>query len=329
MKKFTKTISAFVVAVMAAASMSVAASADASYDITFRVEGPESNIYYDTLTVPYDDNLTAAEALAYLDEKSDEVKFTGVDSGYITDVNNISAGKFGGWDGWYYAVNGEAPSVAINDCVLANGDDIVLYYGGYPCQIPQADTSKLDSEGVIVFTSNDKEYDENFNASIVVNKVTDAEVTVNGDKYTTNEDGEIKIPADKLTSELSVQIEKKDESGAPAVLRFAPDYKLSYNGSLTVDTETDTDTSSDTDTDSDSDTDTSSDKDASSNTSSKTTSTSTTTTTTTRTTSTTTTSAVATTATGDGRIYLAVGVFAVAIVIAILMVVLKKKSDKD
>lgn len=331
MKNLKRVASLLFAAVMIMTVMSVAAFAESEFSITFRVEGPDDNIYYGTLSVPTDGKLTAADALMYLDEKSDEVKLVGADSGYITSVNDISAGKFGGWDGWYFAVNNEAPSVGIDSFELANDDNLVLYYGGYPCQIPYADTSRLDSDGVIIFKSNDTEYDESWNPKTVVNPVVDAQVTVNGEKYTTDKNGEITIPSDKLTNELSVQINKKDSSDAPAVLRFAPDFTLTYNAVLTSDTDTTSDLHSDTDTDSEQN------KDVSSNISSTVSSSSATTTTT----ATTTTSVKATTATvysvspeaatqtGDGRIYFAVGILAVAVVIVILMIVLRKKSDSD
>lgn len=336
MKKVKKVVSSLAAALMMMTVFSVAASADAELDITFRVEGPDSNIYYDTLSVPYSGSLTAADAFEYLDEKSDEVEFTGVSDGYISKVNDIGAGKFGGWDGWYYAVDDVAPSVGIGDFTLSDGDVLVLYYGGYPCQIPIADTSKLDSEGIISFTSNDTEYDENYNATQVVNKVVDATVTVNGNDYTTDENGEIKIPNDKLESTLSVQIDKKDSSGAPAVLRFAPDYTISCNVSSDTDTDANTDTDLNTDTDTYTATDT--DTDTESNTSSKASSTASTTsvtsstkttttaTATTGTTATTTSSAADTAQTGDGRTYLAIGVLVIAIVIVVMMVALRKKK---
>lgn len=307
----------------------IAASADSDYKITFRVESPNENLYFDTVSVPSDGSLTAAEALQYLDEKSDDLEFTGADTGYISAVNGIAAGKFGGWDGWYYAVNNEAPSVGISDFSLSNGDSLVLYYGGYPCQIPNVDTSKLDSDGIIKFTSNDTEYDENWNPSVVVNGVADATVTVNSDEYTTNSDGEITIPSGKLESTMTLQIEKKDSTGAPAVLRLEPSYTVSCN----VNTTSDTDSSS-TDSDKDTATDTDSDKNTSSNASStSSTAKVTTTTTTTKSTTTTTAATASQTAadaaqTGDGRIYMAVGVFVIAIVIVVIMLLLKNKSNK-
>lgn len=329
MKNLKRVTSLFFAAILALTVMSSAAFADTDYDITFRVEGPDDNIYYGELSVPNDGKLTAADALMYLDDKSDNVKFVGADNGYITSVNDISSGKFGGWDGWYFAVNGESPSEGIDTFVLANGDSLVLYYGGYPCQIPYADTSKLNSDGIISFKSNDTEYDESWNPSVVENPVVDAQVTVNGDKYTTDKNGEVTIPADKLANELSVQIDKKDSSNAPAVLRFAPDYILSYTAPVVSDTDTTSDTEKDTDTDTSSDTEKNVSSNTNSTTSSRSTVTSTSVNSKTTTTAAVSTSSADTTQTGDGRIYFAIGVLAVAVVIAILMIVLKKKDHKD
>ena len=39
-------------------------------------------------------------------EVSDNIEVVGADAGYISEVNGIySRFHFGGWDGWYYAVN--------------------------------------------------------------------------------------------------------------------------------------------------------------------------------------------------------------------------------
>lgn len=334
MKNLKKAVSSIAAALIMMTAFSVVASASTELDINFRIEGPDSNIYYASLSVPYTGSLTAADAFDYLDEQSDELEFIGVSDGYISDVNGIGAGTFGGWDGWYYAVNNAAPSVGIGDYTLSDGDDLVLYYGGYPCQIPVADTSKLDSEGIISFTSNDVEYDADFNATQVVNKVVDATVTVNGSEFTTDENGEIKIPAEELQNVLSVQIDKKDLSGAPAVLRFAPDYTLSYNGVEDTDTASDTDKSSDTDTDSDTDTssdtdkNTDSDKNTSSspNTASSKPAAGTAGSSGSAKAAASTASAADSAQTGDGRTYIAIGVLVVAVVVVALMIVLKRKS---
>lgn len=328
MKNLKKSTAFIIIAALMMAMYSMTASAATEMSVTFRVEGPDSNLYYNTLSVPYSDSLTAAQALDFLDEQSDELTFKGVSDGYISEVNNISSGKFGGWDGWYFAVNDISPDVGISDYSLSDNDCVVLYYGGYPCSIPIVNTDRLDSDRIIKFTSNDTEYDSDWNAVKVVNNIKDAKVTVNGTEYKTDENGEIKISSDNIQSEMSVQIDKKDSAGAPVVLRLAPDYTVHFNGTEDSDTSTDTSTVTDTDTNTSSDSDT--DKNTSSKTSSTASSVSRTSSvsnsaTVTKSSNTASTSASAA-ATGDGRIYLAVSVFIVAIVIVAIMFLLKRKS---
>ncbi len=190
-------------------------AADETMQISLRVEGVNACLYSDTLTLPADataaDALTAAKGLTVV----------GLDEGYITAINGESAGQFGGWDGWMYLVNGKAPSVGMPDQTLANGDVVVVYYGDFPCQVPVMDTARLNSDGVLAFTSADTVYDENFNASTVINPVVDATVTIGDKTYTTDDKGEVAI--DLANGTYAVQIAKKSASGAPAVLRFAAD----------------------------------------------------------------------------------------------------------
>jgi len=337
--------------IMLAASVPFSVSADNSLNVKMRIEGDEKNLFFDTVAVKSEKgDVTVADALITLDEQNDAIEIKGADSGYVTAVNDISGGKYGGWDGWYYSVNGEIPMVGIGDFNIKEGDSVVLYYGGFPCQIPYADTEKL-SEGIIAFKSNDMEYDDNGNATPKVNPVTDANVTVNGDIYKTDDKGEITVPEDKLVSLLAVQIDKKDATGAPAVLRFEPDYVIEYDvqttdSETTVETDTvsDTDTATETDTASDvSGTESTASSDASSNSASSNTSSaassSVSSTTSSRTTTTTTTTGTVTKTvpqpsyestaaqTGDGRIYLAVGVLAAAVIVGVIMLLTKKKSD--
>ena len=338
MKLLLRSVSLSAAAVLLVSSASFAVSAEETKaNISLRVEGVDGNIYLETVSVTDDDgSITAADALVYADKLSDKLEIKGAESGYITEVNGTAAGKFGGYDGWYYAVNNEVPSVGVNECTVKDGDSLVLYYGGYPCQIPFADLDKL-SDGVIAFKSNDLVFDENWNATPVVAPVEAANVTVNGVSFTTDKNGEITLGEDITAGELSVQIDKKDASGAPAVLRFAPGYTISY-APADKGSDTDSDSDSDISSDTEKDTDKSSNKDTDSDTTSSQTSsvTNTTTTTTTTTTASTVKSTAAPTvsentapvpASGDGRTYLALGVFGGAIVIAVIMIILGKKKN--
>lgn len=239
MKKITQKVTFLLFSVMlliAVSSISTAFAAEKTMSITIRIEGIEKNLFYATEQVPYTDSLTLAQALTYIDTKEDSISITGVDTGYLTDINGDTAGKFGGWDGWLYKVNGKDPVVSIGSQELSEGDNVVLYYGdpfGVGMQFPVADTSKL-KDGVITFTSSDTTYDANYNPIVKVNPVVGATVTwSNGNttkEFITDKNGSVKIDTDLLADGAhAVQISKTGDTKLPLALRFAPDYVVSVN----------------------------------------------------------------------------------------------------
>lgn len=217
--------------------VSVAGVAEAdgtNKEVTVRIEGISQNLYYDTLEVPDEDGtLTAADALLYADAQSDAITITGIAEGYITQVNDDVAGTYGGWDGWLFLVNGASPSVGIGDCVLNDGDEVVLYYGdpyGVGMQYPEMNLFNLEA-GVVTFTSQDTTYDASGNPSTQTNPVTDMTVTVGASTYVTDAAGSITLSdADVQALPQGVQVEKKAENGCPLVLRLAPDTTLEAAG---------------------------------------------------------------------------------------------------
>ncbi len=57
----------------------------------------------------------------------------GIDTGYVTSITTpdgvtLAAFSNGANSGWMFRVNGEIPAVGINDCVLANGDIVELFF---------------------------------------------------------------------------------------------------------------------------------------------------------------------------------------------------------
>lgn len=226
MKTTAKIISVSLSALLMSATTATAFATETN-DITvsLRIEGADSCILYSSYEIP--EGSTASDLIQYADSLSDDVTVTGAEDGYITDVNGESAGKFGGWDGWNYSVNAVAPSVGVNDYTLENNDTVVLYYGDYPCYIPQADTSALSSDGKLTFTAQSTEYDDNWNPIVSTVPLVGMTVYFDGKEYTTDSDGSVVIDEDQLTfGRHSVQVEKKNENGAPAVCRFASDYTV-------------------------------------------------------------------------------------------------------
>lgn len=225
--------------------ISVFAVPSQTMSINFRIEGINSNMFYKTISVPYNTSmLTLQAALKYIDEQESSIVITGVDAAYITDINGDTAGKFGGWDGWLFTVNGVEVSAGIDGCILHDNDSVVLYYGdpyGVGMQYPVADTSKI-ADGIIKFTSSDTTYDANYNPTVTVNPVAGATVTWNYENasatYTTDANGEIKIDSAQLTAgSHTVQIAKTSSTGLPLVLRCTPDYSVNV-AATTIKTET-------------------------------------------------------------------------------------------
>ncbi|HBT64181.1 MAG TPA: hypothetical protein DEB10_05925 [Ruminococcaceae bacterium] len=222
-----------VVLLLSISTITLFAESETTMNITLRIEGIDANIFYDTVEVPYTDTLTLQAALQYVDAQEDSITITGLDSGYISDINDEAGGVFGGWDGWLYKVNFEEPVVGIDGVLLQDGDNVLLYYGdpyGVGMQFPVADTSRI-VDGIIKFTSSDTTFDQSFNPVITVNPVVGATVTWyygnSSATYTTDSNGEIKIAAAQITEGAHrIQVAKTGESGIPLVLRFASDFTV-------------------------------------------------------------------------------------------------------
>lgn len=234
--KAKKILCSALAATLAVSSFSTFAFADEEkqMSVTVRIEGINKNLYYDTVEVPYTgDNLTVQNALMYVDERNDDITITGVESGWITAVNDDKQATFGGWDGWLYTVNGVSPTDTVNNYKLSDGDSVVLYYGdpyGVGMQYPEVDASKI-SEGILTFTSQDTTYDADYNPIISTNPVKDATIEWGTDggtvSYKTDENGSINIEDKYLTEgNHSLAISKLSENGIPLVLRLAPDYEI-------------------------------------------------------------------------------------------------------
>ena len=234
MKKTAKIISASLATLLVSAS-AVPAFAAETKDITvsLRIEGVDSCVLYDNYTIPQ--GSTASDLIQYADSLSDDVTVKGAENNYITDVNGETAGKFGGWDGWQYIVNSVSPSVGVGDYTLSDNDTVVLYYGDFPCLIPQIDTSALNSDGKISFNAESTTYDSDWNPSVSTVPVTDMTVTFDDSTYTTDENGTITLSkADFTSGKHSVQVAKKNSNGAPAVLRYADDFSVNISRENTI-----------------------------------------------------------------------------------------------
>lgn len=238
--KVKKLISVAVCALTLASLGTISASAQTD-DVTasLRIEGVKDTFFYGNLTLKASEysEPTVGDLLCFADESEDSLTITGADIGYITEVNGDKAGTYNPtkYDGWYYTVNGVSPDTGVSDCALSDNDVVVLYYGDYPCSVPKIDTSFFSADGTISFTADSTTYEYNeetgqWNSVTVTVPVTDMSVTLNGSlDYKTDENGKIKVDllnAGFVSSSISLQVSKLSEYGAPAVLRYAPDFTI-------------------------------------------------------------------------------------------------------
>ncbi|PIC73566.1 DUF4430 domain-containing protein [Sporosarcina sp. P17b] len=101
----------------------------ATYTIDIEVEGLAGVILKEPIQITEGQNALDALKKA-LDSKSIDYSITESEWGaYVSSINNEEAGKLGGWDGWNYTVNGQAPSVGAASYVLKNTDVVKFFYG--------------------------------------------------------------------------------------------------------------------------------------------------------------------------------------------------------
>ncbi len=180
--------------------------------VSVRIEGVSRTYYSGDVTLEAGGSAMQAVVAA---ANAASVALTGADSGYISAVADEKAGAFGGWDGWMYRVNGKDQTVGLGDYKLADGDAVVLFYGGYPTQFP-----RMSLEGtVLTFVSDDLSFDADYNATPVTAPIVGATVTVGDKTFVTDDKGQVDIAA-LADGTYPVQIEKKDASGAPVVVRM-------------------------------------------------------------------------------------------------------------
>ena len=205
----------------------------ATTDLTahVRVEGIDKMLYNSDVTVKVKEGekATAKSVLMAADEQSDELTIVGADANYITEVNGVKAATYGGWDGWMYQVNGVAAPVGIDAYEIAAGDSIVLYYSdeyGIGMDYPVMNTEKL-ADKVLSFTSTKTTYDAEGKASTQEVKVADMTVTIAGETFKTDANGEITLTDTAMNAlPAEITISKYAENGCPLVLRYAPGTKV-------------------------------------------------------------------------------------------------------
>nr|WP_285891380.1 S-layer homology domain-containing protein [Paenibacillus pasadenensis] len=110
--------------------------------VTVTVEGPESTLGAGVTRAVYAmDALTQAASALKLNVDVKEMSF----GKYINSINGITGGKYGGYDGWMYAVERKGkwinPSVGMGEFKLEAGDRLAVFYGNGTKLIGSVDVS--------------------------------------------------------------------------------------------------------------------------------------------------------------------------------------------
>lgn len=196
---------------------------DEKITASVRIESYDKNILYNNSVSAGNTRVFDYDGTAYIQEKVSVYSFVmralndmGIKSNvsysygapFITSIDGTTGGKFGGWDGWMYFVNGIDPGVGMTDVQVKPGDEILLYYGDWgikPLEITFPQTAAKGQNIEVTVMSEGK-------------AVENAAVWVNDRKYTTDANGKAAITIDE-TGSFGIYAEKLDEKGKPLFVR--------------------------------------------------------------------------------------------------------------
>lgn len=234
-----KKLIAFVLAAMLLTTACFAAGGDiiliapnpnaAPKTVTVRVEGLEGSLGMVTVALNGDNSALWAieQALNQL-----ELDYTVAESpyggSYITKAAGLQEGDFGGYEGWLYYVDGISPAVSMSLHELKGGEDVVFIYTDFDVLVPIVEAGRDRADMVtLTLTADVTTYDENWNVTVTRQPVAEATFTVEGETYVTDAQGKAVLSAGQSAKEaVSVQVNKKNALGLPALLPLHPDYQL-------------------------------------------------------------------------------------------------------
>ncbi len=212
--------------------------------VSFRVEGSEQNILYiPNLTVKTDGRLLSVQDALTQAMQDNKIDYQ-LQGSYLKSLNGEQAGKFGGFDGWMYFLNGKEATTSMDRQILHDGDEVVFFYGVFGTSYPKITMNQNTDSIEMTFMS--EAYDES--GVLKDFPIIGATVTVFGKSYITDSMGKISINKDGYSTnkESKLQINKialgtesdgwggTHPQGSPLVVRLSPDYtiKLTEDGTL-------------------------------------------------------------------------------------------------
>lgn len=213
-KRFVSILTVFVIILGFIPTKSI--SANDIMSVYVRVEGINS-----TIVEGESSGNTVYEALTnLLDEKSiDYVLTNGAYGPYISSISGLTEGSFGGYDGWMYVIkNGSEISDSME---LKNGCELIFYYGDYgttfaPNSIKfDPEVPKDNEEFTLTIANSSLDWVTNLE---VITPLKDIVVCIDGQKYITDNNGQIKLSLNNgiHTYEFS---DNNNDSTIPTVIK--------------------------------------------------------------------------------------------------------------
>ncbi|HHX14173.1 MAG TPA: DUF4430 domain-containing protein [Clostridiales bacterium] len=227
------------------ARLSVSQGAAETKTVSVRIEGIERNIAYAPELKMVSDgskSLTAQDAIEKV--LTDGGISHEITKGFINKIDGIPNSYFGGWDYWNFYHNGVSANSGIGETLLADQDQILLFYGDSTTVQPKLEP--VYGNKLLKLTIKKSWYDYATSQMHQDEPVAGAQVTIEpaaGKKInaTSNEQGVVTFsPLSPGTYRL--QIEKasatvvKNQLALPELVRQAPDYgiKLDADGTVTL-----------------------------------------------------------------------------------------------
>ena len=205
---------------------------------SLRIEGVRRNLFYGQ--VPVQEGEVLLDAVCRVLSEN-QVDFTLSESELgraLLSADGDSAAMFGGWDGWYFIVNGDDSDVGMDRYLPLPGDEILVFFsdpfGDPPTLLPLV-TATRARDGIVTLhvEAKVKVLQQDQPMSVRSVPVSGAALTVDDVQYRTDEAGAAVLSAaDSAKERVSLQIEKADPAGRPLVVRLAPDYAVVLSGIL-------------------------------------------------------------------------------------------------
>ena len=177
-------------------------------------------------------NAYAASALEALEKVAAQngLALTNPSGSYVTGIGNVSAGTYGGYDGWMYAVvrGGQwlNPDVGMKDFSLKASDRVVVYYAGSDTQLVESVVlSKAqpgEEEAFTVTVSQIKWVWDNatYTSNPVISKASGVEVTIGDQKAVTDKDGKAEFTEGVAAGDYTLTVTGYVAGNAPKVAKY-------------------------------------------------------------------------------------------------------------